>query len=116
MNVVKPLTQTRDTITLKRADFDALVRSAEDAVDLAAVDAHRAYDDRVGWDSARRNYLTADEARRLLHGENPVRVWREKRGISQGVLAEAANVAVSYLSERLTRNGPGILYRVISME
>jgi transcriptional regulator with XRE-family HTH domain len=34
-----------------------------------------------------------------LDGESPVRVWREKRGITQRALAEAANVAVSYLSE-----------------
>jgi hypothetical protein len=71
MNVIKPLSQTRDAITLRRSDFDALVRSADNAADLAAVDAHRAYEDRVGWETARRNYLTVDQARRLLDGESP---------------------------------------------
>lgn len=82
-------------------------RSAEDAADVAAVQAHRAYEDRVGWETARRNYLTADEARRLLDGENPVRVWREKRGIKQRTLAEAAEIAVSYLAEIEGGKKPG---------
>jgi transcriptional regulator with XRE-family HTH domain len=118
MNAIKPLARTRDTITLKRADFEALVRSAEDAADLAAVEAHRAHEDRVGWKTARRNYLTADEARRLLDGESPVRVWREKRGIQQRALAEAAEVAVSYLSEMeggKKPGSPGALRRIASV-
>jgi transcriptional regulator with XRE-family HTH domain len=92
---------------LKRVDFEALLRKAEDAADLAAVDAHRAYEDRVGWETARRNYLVADEARRLLDGENPVRLWREKRGLKQRTLAEAAEMAVSYLAEIEGGKKPG---------
>ena len=118
MNAIKPLARTRDTITLKRADFEALVRSAEDAADLVAVEAHRAHEDRVGWEAARRNYLTAAEARRLLDGESPVRVWREKRGIQQRALAEAAEVAVSYLSEiegGKKPGSPGALRRIASV-
>jgi transcriptional regulator with XRE-family HTH domain len=107
MNAIKPLARTQDTVTLRRVDFEALVRAAEDAIDLAAVEAHRAHEDRVGWDSARRNYLTADEARRLLDGESPVRVWREKRGIKQRTLADAAQVAVSYLAEIEGGKKPG---------
>jgi hypothetical protein len=42
MKAIKLLAQTRDTVTLNRSDFEALVRCAEDAIDLAAVDAHRA--------------------------------------------------------------------------
>lgn len=107
MSMVKPLAQTGDTVTLKRADFDALIRSVEDAADIAAVDAHRAYEDRVGWDTARRNYLVPQDARRLLDGESPVRVWREKRGIKQRTLAEAAEVSVSYLAEIEAGKKPG---------
>jgi hypothetical protein len=69
MKASEPLAQTRDTITLKRAHFEALVRCAEDAIDLSAVEAHRAYEDRVGWETARRSYLTADEASRLPDGD-----------------------------------------------
>ncbi len=107
MSLIKPLAETRETVTLTRADFNALVHAAEDAADLAAVEAHRAYEDRVGWETARRNYLTADEARRLLDGAGAVRVWREKRGMTQRALAEAAAVAVGYLAEIEGGKKPG---------
>lgn len=45
------------------------------------------------------NYPTSQEARRLMDGDNPVGVWRDKRGMTQSALAEAANLGVSYLSE-----------------
>ena len=92
---------------LRRTDYEELLRAAEDAADLAAVQVHRDYEDRVGWETARRNYLTSDEAQRLLNGESPVRVWREKRGMKQRDLAEAAEVAVSYLAEIEAGKKPG---------
>lgn len=107
MTVIKPLAETRETVTLTRADFNALLHAAEDAADLAAVEAHRANEDRVGWETARGNYLTADEARRLLDGASAVRVWREKRGMTQRALAAAAEVAVGYLAEIEGGRKPG---------
>jgi transcriptional regulator with XRE-family HTH domain len=107
MNIIKPLAQTPDTVTLSRADFDALLHSAEEAADLAAVDAHRAYEDRVGWEAARQNYLTAAEARRLLDGESAMRIWREKRRLKQQTLAEAAKISASYLAEIEGGKKPG---------
>jgi DNA-binding XRE family transcriptional regulator len=35
----------------------------------------------------------------ILDGENPVRVWRTYRGLSQAQLASAANISVAYLAE-----------------
>ena len=107
MTAIKLLSETKGTVTLKRTDFEALLRTVDDTADLAAVGSHRAYEDRVGWETARRNYLTAEEARRLLDGESPVRVWREKRGISQRALAEAAEVSASYLAEIEGGKKPG---------
>ncbi len=107
MTVIKPLAETQETVTLTRADFDALLHAAEVAADLAAVEAHRRYEDRVGWETARRQYLNAAEARRLMGGDSPVRVWREKRGMTQHALAEAAELAVSYLSEIEGGKKPG---------
>ena len=107
MTAIKLLSETKETVTLKRADFETLLRTIEDSADLAAVDAHRAYEDRVGWETARRNYLTTEESRRLLDGESSVRVWREKRGISQRALAEAAEVSASYLAEIEGGKKPG---------
>jgi transcriptional regulator with XRE-family HTH domain len=43
----------------------------------------------------------------LLDGENPVRVWRVKRRLKQRTLADAAEVAVSYLAEIEGGKKPG---------
>lgn len=45
---------------------------------------------------------------RLLAGENPIRVWREHRGLSLIALAAAAGLGKGYLSqlERGARQGP----------
>jgi ribosome-binding protein aMBF1 (putative translation factor) len=107
MTKIKFLAQTSDTVTLRRKDFRALMESADDRAALAAIDAHRAYEERVGWDVARRNYFTVGEAERLIDGESPVRVWREKREMTQRALAEAAKVSVSYLAEIEGGKKPG---------
>lgn len=36
---------------------------------------------------------------RLLAGENPVRVWREHRGLTQHTLADKAGISKNYLSQ-----------------
>lgn len=43
----------------------------------------------------------------MLDGENPIRVWREYRGLTQQQLAAAAGISKSYLSqiESGTRTG-----------
>jgi ribosome-binding protein aMBF1 (putative translation factor) len=109
MNVVlpKPIKESKDTITLSRSDWDALIESLEDADDLAAVNARRAHEAAVGKDAARRDYLTGDEIGRLLDWESPVRIWREKRGLSQRALASQAGVSASYLAEIETGRKPG---------
>lgn len=38
-------------------------------------------------------------ARRMLAGENTIRVWREYRGLTQQALAKAAGISVPYLSQ-----------------
>jgi transcriptional regulator with XRE-family HTH domain len=35
----------------------------------------------------------------ILDGGNPIRVWRERRGLTQQQLAEAAGISVPYLSQ-----------------
>lgn len=107
MNAVKPIAQTKDTVTLRRGDFEALVNAAEDQIDLAALRAHRAHEDRLGYDTAKRDYLTLHESQRLLEGESPVRVWREKRGLTQRALAQATEIKPGYLAEIEKRRKPG---------
>jgi hypothetical protein len=107
MAVIKPLAETHETVTLSRADFDSLLHAAEDAADLAAVEAHRASEDRVGWETARRHYLSADEARRLLDGENPVRVWRAKRGVTRRAPAAAVGATSDIGQDMSTKREHG---------
>jgi DNA-binding XRE family transcriptional regulator len=35
----------------------------------------------------------------IMDGENPIKVWREYRGLSQQDLAQAAGISASYLSQ-----------------
>jgi DNA-binding XRE family transcriptional regulator len=99
MNGVKILSETRDTVTVSRGDWTQLLSELEEAQDRAAVVERRRHEAAKGAQAARRNYLTAREARRLLAGESPVKVWREKRGCSQRELAAAAGVGAGYLAE-----------------
>jgi len=107
MTKIKPLSETDNTVTLRRSDFRTLLDAAEEGADLAAVRRHRSQEDAVGWSAAKRNYLTRKEAERLLSGESPVRVWREKRGMTQRALAEAGEINPSYLAEIETGKKPG---------
>lgn len=107
MNGVKILSETQDTVTVSRGDWTQLLSELEDAQDRAAVVERRRHEAAKGMQAARRDYLTAAEARRLLDGESPVKVWREKRGSSQRELAAAAGVSAGYLAEIETGRKPG---------
>jgi len=98
---------TTDTITLSRAEYDALISSLEDAQDLAVVAAAEAREAALGKDVARADYLPIELVKRLSAGEHPIRVWRAHRGLTREALAAAAGVAPSYLSEIETRRKPG---------
>jgi DNA-binding XRE family transcriptional regulator len=43
----------------------------------------------------------------LLDGKNPIKVWREYRGLSQSQLATAAGISVAYLSQLETGKRKG---------
>jgi len=107
MNGVRILSETPDTVTVSRGDWTQLLSELEDALDRAAVVERRRREGAKSVQAARRNYLTAGEARRLLDGESPVKVWREKRGRSQRELAAAAGVSAGYLAEIETGRKPG---------
>jgi DNA-binding XRE family transcriptional regulator len=107
MNGAKILNETRDTVTVSRSDWTQLLNELEDALDRTAVVERRRDEAAKGKRTARFNYLTAREVRRLLEGESPVKVWREKRGHSQRELAAAAGVGAGYLAEIETGRKPG---------
>jgi DNA-binding XRE family transcriptional regulator len=107
MKGVKILSETRDTVTVSRGDWTQLLSELEGALDRASVVERRRHEAAKGVQAARRNYLTAREARRLLDGESPVKVWREKRKCSQRELAAGAGVGAGYLAEIETGRKPG---------
>jgi ribosome-binding protein aMBF1 (putative translation factor) len=87
--------ETPDTVTLRRTDYEALLSELEDAEDRAAVLEHRL----AKAAGTATETLSLEEATLLIEGENPVKFWREKRGLSQQSLASAAEISKSLLSE-----------------
>ena len=81
-------------VLLPEADYQRLVAAAEDAVDLAAVK-----DFRDALTAGEEELLPDGMVARLLEGENPIRVWREHRGLSVTELAAKAGLSQPYLSQ-----------------
>jgi|SRR5476651_1660442 hypothetical protein len=85
MNQIRPLGETAESVTLSRADFEALQEELEDAADRIAV----LEDGMLDMKPDLNKYdLTMDETMRIIDGESPIRVWREKRGMSVRQLAD----------------------------
>jgi DNA-binding XRE family transcriptional regulator len=101
------MSEKSETVTLSRAEYEALIERLEDAEDLATVAAAEARETALGKQEAHADYLPIELVRRLSAGEHPVRVWRAHRGLSREALAAAAGVAPSYLTEIETRRKPG---------
>jgi mRNA interferase RelE/StbE len=85
-----------DTVTIPRAEYDALRARVEDLDDILA--AHAAVTGAT---------LPHDYAMRVVSGEHPVRVWRDYRGLSAVELAAKAEMSKTYLSEIETGKKPG---------
>ena len=101
------MSDTSETVTLSRAEYEALMERLEEAEDLAAIVAAEAREATLSKEKARADYLPIELVRRLSAGEHPVRVWRTHRGLTREALAAAAGIAPSYLSEIETRRKPG---------
>jgi DNA-binding XRE family transcriptional regulator len=86
MNPIKPLAESPESVTLSRADFDALREELEDRGDLIIALQDELLDMKPDGD---RYMLTMDETMRIIDGENPIKVWREKRGMTTTELADA---------------------------
>ena len=83
-----------DMIVLSKSDYEALLERAELAEDTAAVDAYRRKVE-TGEEEA----IPEEFADRLIDGENPIRVYRELRGLSARELAEKTGISAAFLSE-----------------
>jgi DNA-binding XRE family transcriptional regulator len=99
---IRPIAETSDTVTLSRADFEALAELVADAQDMTDVEAVMA---RIA--AGETEVFPFELAERLLDDEHPVKVFREYRGHSIRGLAETAGVSPSYLSEIEAGKKPG---------
>jgi DNA-binding XRE family transcriptional regulator len=71
-------------------DFEQLKHDAEMLVDIRAYDAAK---------SRKEEAFPSHVAERLVADQNPIRVFREYRGLTQEQLANAAKIARPYLAE-----------------
>jgi len=89
---------------LPEADYRALIEAKEESNDLAAV---REFDARLA--RGEEELIPAEYVKRMLDGENKIRVWREYRGLTVKALAEAAGITPAYLSQIETGAREGTL-------
>lgn len=76
--------------------YDTYMRLVEDAEMLADI---RDYDTARQSVAEGEELVPAEVVYALLDGGNPIRVWREHRGLSQAELAIRAGISASYLSQ-----------------
>jgi len=99
---IRPIAETADSVTLSRADFEALTDLVTEAIDLEDLEAVKR---RLA--AGETEAFPFELAERLLDGEHPVRVFRLHRGFGLRQLAVAAGVSPSYLSEVEAGAKPG---------
>ncbi|MGF1643768.1 MAG: helix-turn-helix domain-containing protein [Thiotrichales bacterium] len=92
-------------------DYRVLVEKAEMLDDVTAFDSART-DLAAGEDEL----IPSSVAEAILAGENPVRVWRMHRGLSQTQLAERIGISQAYLAqiENGQRDGTLTVYRALA--
>ena len=81
--------------------YERLSAVLEDVDDAALADAARAADDGFR--------IPAAVVNALLEGEQPVKVWREQRGLTQDALAAKAGISKAYLYQMETPKRVGAL-------
>lgn len=96
-----------DTVTLPRADYEALLDRLEDFEDRTALDDIEARIASEGFAAATADYRPAELVEQLVAGVHPIRVWRAHRGLTRNQLAAAAGIAASYLTEIELGRKPG---------
>lgn len=76
--------------------YDMYLSLVEDAEMLADV---RDYDAAMQAIAAGEELIPSEVVYALLDGGNPIRIWREYRGLSQAELAAQVGISASYLSQ-----------------
>lgn len=96
LRAIKPVSSNARTVTLSRADYEALMDAMEDT------EAHAAFLATRGEET-----FPAAVARDLAAGVVPVLVFRKHRNMTLAGLSEASGISKSYLSEIETGRKPG---------
>lgn len=81
-------------VVLPWDEYQALLQMIEDARDAALLDA---FDRKLA--SGEEETVPSAVVDALLAGANPIKVWREHRGLTQESLAERAHISNAYLSK-----------------
>lgn len=76
-----------EMVTIPREEYDRLRAAAENLADLQTYDCAKA-----ALAAGEDELVPADYAHRLLNGKNPLRVYRDLRGLTQAELADKAGV------------------------
>jgi DNA-binding XRE family transcriptional regulator len=75
-------------------DYLRLVEQAEMLQDIQDYDHAKA-----ALEAGKEEIIPSEVVFALVDGENPIKVWREYRGLTQQKLAEAAEISVPFLSQ-----------------
>ena len=86
---------------IQYADYQRLVEAAEMLQDV------RDYDEAKKALENGEELVPGEVAYAILDGENPIKVWREYRGLTQRQLAEAVGISTPYLSQLKTGKRKG---------
>ncbi|MFN2270124.1 MAG: helix-turn-helix domain-containing protein [Anaerolineae bacterium] len=86
---------------IQYADYQRLVEAAEMLQDV------RDYDEAKKALENGEELVPGEVAYAILDGENPIKVWREYRGLTQRQLAEAVGISTPYLSQLETGKRKG---------
>jgi DNA-binding XRE family transcriptional regulator len=76
------------------SDFERLVAAAQELEGILLYDKAKRNEDARGKEA-----IPAEFAKRLIAGENALKVWREYRGLSQKDLAAVAGLSGAFLSQ-----------------
>lgn len=85
-------------------EYQALRAAAEDALDAAEIAAFR-----QRLEAGEETAFPAEVAHRILDGQNPVKVWREYRKMTQDMLAAQAGISKAYLCQIETGKRAGAI-------
>lgn len=85
--------------------YDVYVQLTDDAEMLQDI---RDYDSvKTAIEQGKEELLPSEVTFALLDGENPIKVWREYRGLTQQQLAETVGISTPYLSQIETSKRTG---------